>query len=298
MSLFGRPTQDVPGYPNNTDQCSGQWAPNPGYTVVAQTSINDSSYIEGNDPTDDGLVYEAKLSTPEYTSGDAIQIVVRIAMPLSPNLNYNWNIYLHHTDWNIYDDFLVDYNITITGSFVTYTHVLSAPEIALLVPYITSGNLWLAASWTHETDPNSRVRIVQMYLEVVPQVPHVPNAIDDLVSSFFTWRKIDLNWSDPESGNVDGYIIERNIDGEGWVVIDTIDDITYRDVLDQDVLIPGIEICYRVTAFNDLGDSDPSNKECETLSFITKTSSSIIEPIERDFNEESSDAEDYTNETT
>ena len=75
-------------------------------------------------------------------------------------------------------------------------------------------------------------------------------------------RSIALNWTD-NSGNETGFIIQRRVDGGAW----TNDYATAggdETVYDDQDLLPGV-YNYRVVAYNNYGNSDPSNEAENTI---------------------------------
>lgn len=91
--------------------------------------------------------------------------------------------------------------------------------------------------------------------------PGIPTAPSNLQANALSTTEIELRWRD-NSDNEDGFIIERRRPGGSWGEIDRVGRNTTRYT--NTGLRPDTEYCYRVTAYNDAGDSDPSNEACAT----------------------------------
>ncbi len=95
-------------------------------------------------------------------------------------------------------------------------------------------------------------------------IPGAPAAPSGLTASAVSEFEIRLDWTD-NSIDESGFIIERALDPNGpWAEIDTAgpDATTYSDT----TVSPGQPFYYRVRAFNDFGESDPSNVAGATTS--------------------------------
>jgi hypothetical protein len=77
-----------------------------------------------------------------------------------------------------------------------------------------------------------------------------------------TWvGTVSLTWDPPASGTPDGYTMYRKTD-MGFELLKSIEapTVTFTD----DTAVRGTN-CYHVTAYNDNGESPPSNERCVTL---------------------------------
>ena len=94
---------------------------------------------------------------------------------------------------------------------------------------------------------------------VATSPPNAPSSVNAVPSSSSV---IELTWTD-ESANEEGFRIERSIDGGAtWVLAATAgQDQSWHQDLDRP---SEQQACYRVIAFNALGESLPSNTDCTT----------------------------------
>ncbi len=84
-----------------------------------------------------------------------------------------------------------------------------------------------------------------------------PNAPSNLKAEAQGPREISLTWQD-NSDNEEGFKVLRDGQEIATLPPDT------EQYLDTQGLQPGTRYCYRVVAFNDAGDSEPSNEACAT----------------------------------
>jgi hypothetical protein len=88
-----------------------------------------------------------------------------------------------------------------------------------------------------------------------------------------------LTWDAPESGFVTGYTIYGEVDGVVEICKTVPADITIVPIADLN-LIPGVCYYFYVTAYNNWGESDQSNRVDHTL--IPHTQPNDIIPIKID----------------
>ena len=93
---------------------------------------------------------------------------------------------------------------------------------------------------------------------VITAIPNAPSGLDAVPQSSSV---IDVSWID-ESANEEGFRFQRSADGGvSWVTAATTGpDATWL----EDAGPSEQQLCYRVIAFNHLGDSAPSNTDCTT----------------------------------
>jgi len=98
-------------------------------------------------------------------------------------------------------------------------------------------------------------------LAIVPTVPRTPAAPTNLVAHAVSPTEIDLTWQD-NSTSEQGFHIERSLDGQNFTEIATVGPNvqSYNDT----GLTPQTTYFYRVLAFNNFGNSEPSNVAAET----------------------------------
>jgi hypothetical protein len=94
-----------------------------------------------------------------------------------------------------------------------------------------------------------------------PTVPRTPAAPTGLVARAVSSTQIDLFWAD-NSGDEQGFRIERSLNGSDFTEIATVNPnvTTFSDT----GLTPETTYFYRVFAFNNFGNSDPSNIAADT----------------------------------
>ncbi|HKQ08650.1 MAG TPA: choice-of-anchor D domain-containing protein [Blastocatellia bacterium] len=98
-------------------------------------------------------------------------------------------------------------------------------------------------------------------LTLVPTLPKTPAAPTNLVAKAVSPTEIDLTWQD-NATDEQGYRIERSLDGQNFIEIATVGPNvqSYPDT----GLTPETTYFYRVFAFNNFGNSDPSNIAADT----------------------------------
>ncbi|MEW6127378.1 MAG: choice-of-anchor D domain-containing protein [Acidobacteriota bacterium] len=90
----------------------------------------------------------------------------------------------------------------------------------------------------------------------IPQAPAAPTNLTAVASNVGGQLKVDLNWVD-NSNNELGFRIERSFDAQVWTEIATVGPnvTSYSDT----TVSPNTLYFYRVFAFNNFGNSDPTN---------------------------------------
>lgn len=99
---------------------------------------------------------------------------------------------------------------------------------------------------------------------VLTRPPFAPEAVDAVAASSSVASVIFTD----HSTNEDGFRVERSTDGGGsWVVAGyaTVDPYWSTGQFDDAAQPSEQQLCYRVIAFNSLGDSPPSNTDCTIL---------------------------------
>jgi hypothetical protein len=93
-------------------------------------------------------------------------------------------------------------------------------------------------------------------LTVQPSIPRTPAPPTNLRATAVSSNRVDLNWDD-NSGDEQGFRIERSLDAQTFTEIATVDPnvTSYTD----NTVAPGTLYFYRVFAFNGFGNSDPTN---------------------------------------
>lgn len=88
----------------------------------------------------------------------------------------------------------------------------------------------------------------------------IPNAPVLFAAAEASSSRILVRWAD-QSANEEGFRVERSADGGVSWTTATIVPLNATEAMDEGVLAE-VEVCYRVIAFNDVGDSAPSNTAC------------------------------------
>lgn len=98
-------------------------------------------------------------------------------------------------------------------------------------------------------------------LTLVPTIPRTPAAPTNLVAKAVSPTEIDLTWQD-NSTDEQGFRVERSLDGQNFSEIAVLgpNAQSYNDT----GLTPETTYFYRVFAFNNFGNSDPSNVAADT----------------------------------
>jgi Cep192 domain 4/Fibronectin type III domain/HYDIN/CFA65/VesB-like, Ig-like domain len=94
-----------------------------------------------------------------------------------------------------------------------------------------------------------------------PTLARTPAAPTDLVARAVSSSQIDLTWTD-NSGDEQGFRIERSLNGSDFTEIATVNPNVNR--FSDTGLSANTTYFYRVTAFNNFGNSDPSNVAADT----------------------------------
>jgi hypothetical protein len=98
-------------------------------------------------------------------------------------------------------------------------------------------------------------------ISVVPTIPRTPAPPSDLSATAVSSSQINLSWTD-NSFDEQGFRIERSLDGANFVEIATLNpNVT---VFSDTGLTANTTFFYRVRAFNNFGNSDPSNVAADT----------------------------------
>jgi hypothetical protein len=92
-----------------------------------------------------------------------------------------------------------------------------------------------------------------------PPPPTTPAAPSDLVASILNNGKVMLTWVD-NSNNETGFPVEAQNDDGSWSLLRILPD--NKEVYRPNRLTAGMQYCFRVSAVNDEGTSDPSNVAC------------------------------------
>ncbi|HXG93439.1 MAG TPA: choice-of-anchor D domain-containing protein [Blastocatellia bacterium] len=99
----------------------------------------------------------------------------------------------------------------------------------------------------------------RIFLE--PSIPLAPPAPSDLTATAVSSTEIDLAWHDNSSNEL-GFRIERSLDGQNFTQIAELGPNTTG--FNDTGLTPATTYFYRVFAFNNFGQSDPSNIAADT----------------------------------
>ena len=94
----------------------------------------------------------------------------------------------------------------------------------------------------------------------------IPNAPTNLVATTVSGNQVSLTWSD-NSSNESGFRVQRRLNGaSSWTEIGSVgaNTATFQDAS----VNTGLNYLYRVIAFNDIGDSVPSNEVSVTTSSV------------------------------
>jgi Abnormal spindle-like microcephaly-assoc'd, ASPM-SPD-2-Hydin/Fibronectin type III domain len=98
-------------------------------------------------------------------------------------------------------------------------------------------------------------------LTLVPSTPQTPAAPTNLVATAVSSTEIDLTWQD-NSTNEQGFRVERSLNGTTFTEIATLGPNVHS--YNDQGLTPNTTYFYRVIAFNNMGNSAPSNVAAET----------------------------------
>ncbi len=129
----------------------------------------------------------------------------------------------------------------------------------------TGGNNWTDTGLTASTCYNYQVRAANAVGvstwntngPIMGCTSGVPTAPTNLIATAFSSSQVDLTWT-ASTGIVDGYRLERSLDGITWTLLANIVDplaTSYSDV----TVAPTTTYWYRLFAYNTGGVSDPSN---------------------------------------
>ena len=135
----------------------------------------------------------------------------------------------------------------------------SIPKI--LGAFITSG-VRVTDTRNNVTKPRIQVDAALELLGDTPPSPTAPTAPTSLTATVSSETKIDLSWTD-NSSNENGFRIRRRIGTNGdWIAIATVgQNVTTWSMTDA---VAGTTYYFTVTAYNDGGESTPSNQVTAT----------------------------------
>ncbi len=132
------------------------------------------------------------------------------------------------------------------------------------------GNLDVAVA----NSGNDTVSVLRNFSLPTPTIPNQPTNLTVLATFKTAYDKMQLNWTD-NSNNELGFIIERSLNNSLWTSIDSvgIDIVTFID----SGLTLNTMYYYRVIAYNNVGNSIPSNVDSGFTSTTTNIFESFIE---------------------
>jgi len=102
----------------------------------------------------------------------------------------------------------------------------------------------------------------------------IPDAPTNLLTKLLDNRHIELTWQD-NSDDESGFAVERKLDENGqWTLLDS---LTFNQTVFHDSIVTeGVVQCYRVSAYNQWGNSTCSNTACLSTTFVPAAPSNMV----------------------
>lgn len=151
-----------------------------------------------------------------------------------------------------------DVTLYIVTNCTTFANCTSGDTTGAGQPETIFRNLAAGTTYYIVVDGNG-TQAGDFNLSLIPSIPRVPEAPTNLTATVNTsggQLRVDLNWQG-NSDNELGFRIERSPDAQNWTEIGTVGPnvATFTD----NTVAPNTLYFYRVLAFNNFGNSDPSN---------------------------------------
>lgn len=151
-----------------------------------------------------------------------------------------------------------DVTLYITTNCTTYANCTAGDTGGAGLPETIFRNLAAGTTYYIVVDGNG-TEAGDFNLSLIPSIPRVPNAPTNLTAAVNTsggQLRVDLQWQG-NSDNELGFRIERSFDAQNWEEIGTTgaNVATFTDP----TVAPNTVYFYRVFAFNNFGNSEPSN---------------------------------------
>ncbi|MGA2138961.1 MAG: fibronectin type III domain-containing protein [Verrucomicrobiia bacterium] len=155
-------------------------------------------------------------------------------------------------------------NVTDSGGFASGTYTLCTYGGALIYNGVSVGTA--PAGYNYAIDTNTSGLVSLVVTSLLPLPPQAPSGLTMAEASA---TQINLSWTN-NSSNVDGFKIERSIDGINFTQIAQVlpNTTSYRNT----GLMPGTTYYYRVCAYNSGGNSDFSTVASATTPASCPTS--------------------------
>jgi titin len=214
-------------------------------------------------------------------SGESVPSTVDCTTPPAPpsNLAAAGSGSAVNLTWNdassIEDGFMIDR--AVAGSGFSTVAALAANATSYQDAPLPEGTYWYVVRATKDggqSDPSNAVQVV-----VTSAPPSEPVSVVARPSSSTV---VEIGWFDP-STNEEGFRIERSIDGAvSWVMAGTVG--ADAGVFDDGGRASEEAVCYRVIAFNSVGESPPSPAAC-TIPPLgpTDLTAAVVDSVTLDF---------------
>jgi len=247
-------------------------SPNPPFSITSSSSFSVSNGSAANVtlqfcPTSAGT-FSGTATVSSSATFTGTNTVTLTGTGNAPTGTINVNAEIDGIPWNGNVDYKITGPITIIGGGVPLTK--DAPIGTYTLTYTGSGPTGATLS---SIEPSSTqillsVSTITFTLKFVSQLP--PDAPSNLITIVYSSNKIALSWQD-NSSSESGFAIERKTGTNGYYSkIATVTSSGYEDT----GLLSGTTYCYRVYAYNNVGNSSYSNEACDTtlpIDYLTGT---------------------------
>ena len=237
------------------------------FSQIDTLSANQTTY-QSNDLNNDGTNYAYKISAHNSSGNSAYSNTVNTTVTLAPTTPIEFSISILDniisTTWDNEDFFGVQWYLYRSTNGIDYTLYQTLPDDSSFDDMVGAGTYYYKVTAFNDYGESDPTEILSETF-----TPPSLSAPTDLIGSVNT-NDISLSWVN--NANIQtGFNVYRSTNGIDYTLLNTTTVTRYSDI----VTALGTYY-YKVTAFNETNESDPSNVINKTVVLLSQTPSTNI----------------------